>query len=58
MSANDNNDGKVIDLSVVRGSRQPQLTDGELIAIRQMLEEWRLVSTECPLARKIINGDS
>jgi hypothetical protein len=40
-----------------RASRQPQLTDAELIAIRTMLAEFEVIARSCPTARNLLDRE-
>lgn len=46
--------GKVFELVHARRGRPPQLTDAELVAVRDMLDKWAQVSRACPVARGIL----
>lgn len=41
-------------LAFPRARRQPQLTDDELIRVRDMLESFEKVAAECPIASRIL----
>lgn len=48
-------EGGIVQLSVVRGQRAPPLSDDELHALRELLRNFRKISKECPMARRLLD---
>ena len=50
-------DHKVVSLAITNKSRQPPLTDAELVRVRAMLEQFEAIKDACPIARKVAGDD-